>query len=300
MSPFLAFRITRVSAWVGLAVLTGLLLRHGEGRFDSFQGVRVRTDVRTFSRDGRQVWLDVYQPATSGPPRGRPALIAIHGGGWRGGSKTDYGRSLLPLVRHGFVVVAVDYRLSRPGVASWPGNLHDVRAAVRWVREHSGVLEIDPDRIAAIGASAGAQLALMLGSYSDENPAGVAAIIDFYGPCDLRSLAAEGLPTAEPVRLLLGGAFESLGSLPDEASPVDRVSGNNPPTLVVHGSDDALIPLDQSRRLVDALKRFGIRNRLIVVEGARHGFGLQAGTVDLIPEVVAFLDSVWNLPNRQP
>ena len=289
-------RYTRTLAWVVLAVVTGLILRNDDRHLNAPRGCRVQKDVLYRSVDGIAQYLDIYQPELQGPVEGRPALLAIHGGGWRGGTKVDYGRSLVPLVREGFVVIAVDYRLSRPGFPSWPGNLEDVRAAVRWVRAHSRALGIDPRRIAAIGSSAGAHLALLLGSFSVENPSGVSAVIDFYGPTDLRLLGVETAPTFEPVKVLLGASLQAAPRLYIEASPLLRVSRETPPTLALHGSDDALIPLEQSIMLVEALKNFGVPNRLIVVESARHGFGLQAGRTDLMPEIVSFLKNSWDSP----
>ncbi len=289
------FRITRVLAWVVLAVLTGLIVRTSERRLDELPGIRIQNDLLYRSVDGSALYLDIYQPDSRPPAGGRPALIAIHGGGWRGGSKTDYGRSLVPLVRRGYVVIAVDYRLSRPGVPSWPGNLEDIRAAVHWVRTRATALRIDSSRIAAIGSSAGAHLALLIGSFSADNPSGVRAVIDFYGPTDLHAPGRVGAPTSEPVNVFLGGSYEAMPGRYQDASPLTHVSRKSPPTLVVHGADDTLVPLEQSNLLIEALKYAGVPHRLIVVEGARHGFGLQAGATDLVPEIVAFLENVWNL-----
>ncbi|MCA1685293.1 MAG: alpha/beta hydrolase, partial [Planctomycetia bacterium] len=115
----------RALAWLALAGATGLLLRAEATRSERPAGVRSYTDLVYREVGGLRLRLDVYvpdrQPLEAG--RGRPVVLAIHGGGWRGGSKTDYGRSLAPLVRKGLVVVAPDYRLSAPGEPSWPGNL---------------------------------------------------------------------------------------------------------------------------------------------------------------------------------
>ncbi len=290
----LVFRTARILAWVVLAVVTGLIVRTGERRLDALHGIRVQNDVLYHSVDGLAFYLDIYQPDSPPPAAGRPALIAIHGGGWRGGSKMNYGRSLVPLVRRGYVVIAVDYRLSRPGAPAWPGNLEDVRAAVQWVRTHAPGLGIDSTRLAAIGSSAGAHLALLLGSFSAENSSGVRAVIDFYGPTDLQSLGRVRAPTSDTVNAFLGGSYEAMPGRYRDASPLTHVSRTSPPTFVVHGADDTLVPLEQSILLIEALKDAGVPHRMIVVEGARHGFELKAGKTDFVPEIVAFLENVWN------
>ena len=301
-----ASRPARASAWFALVAATGLLVRGEAARSAWPAGVLVSSDLVYREVGGRPYRLDVYLPDAPASHGGRPAVVAVHGGGWRGGSKADYGRSLAELARQGLAVVAVDYRLSRPGVAAWPGNADDVRAAVRWVRTHAGEYAIDPDRIALMGASAGAHLALVAAFDPDpsvtrgvgprnnlEMPSGVGAVIDFYGPTDLEALPAESPATAEPIRLLLGGPEENRPSQFKSASPIRLVGSGAPPVLIFHGADDLLVPSRQSLALAEALDRAGVPHRLVVVAGARHGFGLKVGSRDLTPEVLAFLRSAW-------
>jgi acetyl esterase/lipase len=209
------------------------------------------------------------------------------------------------------VVVAVDYALSRPGSPSWPENFEDVREAVRWTRRHARDYGIDPGRIAALGASAGGHLAAMLGTDppgpSEDAPtpgagpgtpsspsARVQAVIDFYGPSDLLALEASPTGPATAVRLLVGGGPEQVRGRYDAASPVRHVSPGDPPMLLVHGADDGHVPVEQSRMLAAALAKAGISHRLMVLENARHGFGFQLDRRDLLPEILAFLRSVWD------
>ena len=288
----------RAFAWLALAGATGLLLRAEALRPERPEGVRAFTDLVYREVGGRRLRLDVYLPNDPpvDPKRGRPVLLAIHGGGWRGGDKGDYGRSLAPLARHGLVVVAVEYRLSGPGVPSWPGNLEDIREAVRWVRSHALDYGIDSDRVAVIGSSAGGHLALMLGTTPGGAPARVRAVIDFYGPTDLRALYALRTPVDQAIRMLLGGTPETVPARYDAASPLRHVAPGAPPVLIVHGLADLLVPLDQSRSLAEALQKAEVPHRLLTVADARHGFGLKAGTRDLIPEILAFLEGVWGGP----
>lgn len=287
--------VVRALAWVGLIGASGLLVRGEVSRPDRPDDVRVVADLVYRSSVGRRGRLDVYLPEGAAPRGGRPALLAIHGGGWRGGGKADYGRSLVPLVRRGLVVVAVDYRLSRPGSPSWPENIDDVRAALRWVYDHAADFGIDRDRVAAIGSSAGGHLALLLAT--SDRPAGraapVRAVIDFYGPTDLRTLFDSGTGADRSVGMLLGGTPETAPERFKAASPLSGVRPGLPPVLIVHGDDDPLVPAGQSRALAESLERAGVPHRLITIAGARHGFGLVAGNRDLVPDILAFLDGVW-------
>jgi acetyl esterase/lipase len=294
----------RVIAWGALLGVAGLLVRAEVERPTLPRGVVAYTDL-VYRRDGdHRARLDIYARAGPVPARGRPAVLAIHGGGWRGGSKHDYGPMAGALVEHGYVVVAVDYRLSRPGAPSWPANRDDLRAAVRWVRGHAAAYGVDPNRIAVMGASAGGHLAALIATCPEGPSPGAAAspaisarvqaVIDFYGPSDLSALAA-GSPHARPsLTLYLGGGPDAVPDRYEAASPARHVTPDTPPTLLIHGADDWLVPLDQSRRLAAALHAAGVHHRLIVVEGARHGFGFQVGSRDLLPEVLAFLQSAWN------
>jgi len=274
-------------------------------------GVEATIDI-VYRREGdREAKLDVYVPIAEAPAGGRPAILAIHGGGWRGGGKTDFGRMAARLARHDYVVVSVDYLLSRPGSPSWPANFEDVREAVRWVRLHADDYGIDPDRIVAMGASAGGHLSALLGTYPDGPVAAeglpqagtpatdkavsarVQAVIDLYGPTDLRELIGSREQTGGPLHLFLGGGPDLFPGRFEAASPVRHVSSDDPPMLLIHGADDPLVPVAQSEALASALKAAGVTHRLIVVEGARHGFGLEVGGRDLVPEVIAFLDVAW-------
>ena len=143
--------------------------------------------------------LSLYVPPGPAPAGGRPVIIAIHGGGWRRLGKAGYGDRIASIfVPQGYVVVAPNYALSTPRHPSWPLNLDDVRSVVAWVRSNAGALGIDPNRVAAMGESAGANLAELLGT--DPGPSGsgtastkVNAVISFSGPTNLAALYATSL-----------------------------------------------------------------------------------------------------------
>ena len=267
----------------------------------------------------REAKLDVYVPTAEAPAGGRPAILAIHGGGWRGGARPISAGWPRAWREHDYVVVSVEYLLSKPGSPSWPANFEDVREAVRWVRRHADEYGIDPDRIVAMGASAGGHLSALLGTYPD-GPVAVAglplpgpgrprrpkavsarvqAVIDLYGPADLRGLIESRKQTGGPLHLFLGGGPDRFPGRFEAASPVRHVSSDDPPMLLIHGADDPLVPVAQSEALASALKAAGVPHRLIVVEGARHGFDLKVGGRDLVPEVIAFLDAAWKDKERE-
>jgi len=259
--------------------------------------------------NGRQAKLDLYLPSAPPPSGGRPIALAIHGGGWRGGSKDEFGLMVARLARHGYLVASADYRLSKPGSPSWPENFEDVREAVRWLRRNARRYDADPSRIVAIGASAGGHLAALLGMHPDgpvsgrsqlegdfapsDGSARVQAVVNFYGPTDLAELARIKPATVGPMALFLGGPAATFPGRYRDASPAAHASPDDPPMLLIYGSADPLIPTSQADRLTESLDSVGVPRRLIVIEGAVHGFGFRAGTRDLLPEILAFLDEVW-------
>ena len=287
-------RWLRGLGWIALVGLAGALVRAEAHRPALPDGVEAYTDI-VYRRVGdRFERLDMYLPAGG---RRRPAVLAIHGGGWRGGSKAGYGLEVAQLAKYGLVVLSIDYRLSGPGDPSWPENFEDVREAVRWVRRHADDYGIDPDRIVAMGASAGGHLAALVGT-ADDRPgstsARVQAVINFYGPTDLKAILAETEGAAGPIAMMLGGGPDRVPDRYEAASPARLVSADDPPMLLITGADDRLIPPDQARQLASALEGAGVPRRLIVLPGLGHGFGIQTPGRDLTPELLDFLDEVWN------
>ena len=214
----------------GLAALlasTGLLIRAEAWRPDWPDGVTAYTDIVYRRTPQGRLRLDVYVPKSSKPVpgSGHPAVLAIHGGGWRGGSRVSYGWMAARLAQHGYVVVSADYTLARPGKPSWPACRDDLQEALRWLRRHADDYGIDRDRIAVLGASAGGHLAALLGTTKEHEPAlRVQAVIDFYGPSDLRTLAAGAPFAADALAAFLGGTPDEVPERYDDASPERLVS----------------------------------------------------------------------------
>jgi acetyl esterase/lipase len=263
-----------------------------------FSGI-VETNLNYPTPAGPAEQLNVYLPDSPAPSGGWPVLIAIHGGGWRKLNKDGYGQRIASaFVRLGYVVVAPNYELSAPGRPSWPVNLEDVQAVVVWVRTHASELRIDPNRVAAIGESAGANLAALLGTDPEQiGPAGVStqvnAVIAFSTPTNLPALFVESHWAALAAYQFLGGSPQQIPASYAAASPIDHVSPSDSPMLLVHGTRDPLIPVSQSTTMAAALSAAGVPNDLILVPGG-HDLDFPAHYADLIPRLLEFLGRTWN------
>jgi acetyl esterase/lipase len=254
--------------------------------------------------------LDLYLPAGTPPAGGWPVILAFPGGGWRWASRQQYGEQVAVLTKAGFAVAGVDYAYagSTPnGTHNWPVPLEDAQQAVRWTREHAGAFHLNPNEIVAMGDSAGANLALLLGTYpagpvqTDSPPSGptadtspvsdkVQAIVDFYGPTDLTALYNESRTAVLPYfDTYLGGNPAQYPGRYAAASPMTYLNSNTPPVLIVQGlADDTNLP-SQSTSLDAALTRAGVPHQLITVSWATHGFGLDLVGFNFTSDVANFL-----------
>jgi acetyl esterase/lipase len=221
-------------------------------------------------------------------------LVAIHGGGWRRFDKSGYGERIASaFVTLGYVVVAPNYVLSAPGQPSWPINLEDVQAAVRWVRGNASALRINGDEIAAIGESAGANLAALLGTSSPlDGSASVSAVIAFSTPTDLTTLDQESPLAGLAAAQFLGGSPAQVPANYAAASPIDHVSAGDPPMFLVHGRQDPLVPASQSEELAAALSSAGIRHQLVLVNGG-HDLDFPVRYSKLTSQILEFLRTTW-------
>jgi acetyl esterase/lipase len=257
-------------------------------------GVRIQKNVE-FLGPGRAEKADLYLPADM-PQGGRwPAVVIIHGGGWSGGTK-DAAREInigTNLVLNGYIGMSIDYALQKTNCPPvWPANLHDCKTAVRWLRKNAERLHVDPDRIGAIGGSAGGHLAAMLavaGPDAGLDPAGpygefscrVQCAVDLYGPVTwmkTRDLAMLGKTRAEAPALYR------------QASPITHADKSDPPILILHGTADKTVEVGQSEQFAEALKKAGVEHQLVIVPDAPHSFHLQPQQRDLRPLVIGFFD----------
>ena len=222
--------------------------------------------------------LDVCRPAAPHPPaRG---VLLIHGGGWIAGDKAEFLGFCALAAQHGMVGIPVNYRLmAGPTGPTWPAPLQDVQLAVRWVRAHAAELGVDPERVCAVGNSAGGQLAVFLaalaaiapGDQADQLPAvspRVACAIDVSGPVDLARWPFS--PQFAP-RLFGELAGPALAEAEQGASPLARVTAATAPVMVIQGAADPLVPAEQARLLAAALRAHGVPAWLIEHPGG-HGF----------------------------
>ncbi|MGC8638852.1 MAG: alpha/beta hydrolase fold domain-containing protein [Isosphaeraceae bacterium] len=250
---------------------------------------------------GKAEQLNVYVPNGAPPPGGWPVIMAIHGGGWRSQDNIDYGtRVASAMVPHGYVVIAPDYVLSAPGRPTWPLNLEDVQAAVRWAKINARVFGINPNEVVAMGESAGANLANLLGTASPSAALGpgvsaaVAAVISFSSPTDLTTLYAESPQAGKAVAQFLGGPPSAVPASYAAASPVDQVAPGDPPVFLVHGARDPLVPLSQSQELAAALTHAGVPNQLVIIPGGGHNLDFPNRTPqNLVFQILEFLSATW-------
>jgi acetyl esterase/lipase len=236
--------------------------------------VTIERDVVVGTGGGRELRANVYRPPEQ--EAGAPSVLLIHGGGWASGDRGQlHGYGIL-LGRLGYLCVACEYRLS--GEAPWPAQIHDVKAALRWMRASAAELGIDPAKISVSGNSAGGHLSLMLAGTQDmpefEGDGGnrgagtaVAAAIGFYAPT---VLAASAGVLSEPVAALLGR--EASQDALRAASPITYAAREFPPALLIHGTKDELVPHEASLRMQRALDEAGAPAELHLYAGAPHGF----------------------------
>ncbi|BCW71060.1 alpha/beta hydrolase [Arthrobacter sp. NicSoilB8] len=254
--------------------------------------------ARTGHDGSRPLLLDLYLPGPEGGAAPRPAVVHFHGGGWRAGERSSLGPVLdgsgigafEKLTDAGFVVVSADYRLSQE--AHFPAQLHDAKAAVRWLRNHAADYNVDPDRIYAWGDSAGGHLAALVGLTANAGAAGadtagtdaasadaaVAAVAAWYPPTDLARMAEQALPAAvaradDPgsrEELLVGAVLAHEPAKAAAASPISYASRSAPPFFLAHGTADRFVPPAQSASLAAALKGAGAAVELLLIEDADH------------------------------
>ncbi len=247
--------------------------------------------------------LDVYLPSGVPPVGGWPVIVAIHGGGWRKQDKKDYGpRIASAFVPNNYAVVAPNYPLSSPDNPTWPMSLQDLQSAVRWIKQDAGVFQFNPGEVVAMGESAGANLANLLGTQSVNTGGGssvadsaaVSAVVSFSSPTDLPALFSASPQAAVAVRQFLGGPPWAVPGNYQAASPVDQVQPGDPPTFLVHGGRDPLVPVSQSVELASALTLAGVPNQLVVLPGAGHELNFPLRTPrNLVLQILEFLDTTW-------
>jgi acetyl esterase/lipase len=269
-----------------------------QGPFATPSGCKAINDL-VFARIGtRELHMDIVLPKDA-PAKAHPCVVWIHGGGWSKG--TYRGNRAAWLAGKGYVAASVEYRLS--GEAIFPAQITDCKAAIRFLRAHAKDYGIDPKRIGVWGGSAGGHLVALLGTTggvkelegNEGNPkqsSSVQAVCDFFGPTDLTP-QPDWLITPPQVSALLGGSPKDKPELARLASPVKFVDRKDPPFLIMHGEQDRLVPITQSEKLYDALKKAGVDATFVRVKNAGHGFvgaDIKPTAQEIDAMVLAFFD----------
>jgi triacylglycerol lipase len=291
MHPLSTIRWTaiglRLSACLlfGGAALYGDDLEHAklESSSKSKPRVQVLANQRYCDEHGRAGLCDVYSPGSRPPSPGHPVVIVVHGGGWISGDKwtlEGYSRSL---ARAGFVAVTINYRLAP--AHKFPSQLDDVRSALLWTKDHAERLSIDLERVGIFGYSAGGHLSALVAALADE-PIAVRAVASDWSetdarwqqlptiravcaggpPCDFRSLPIDNTSFA----FFLGGSRREKPETYIAASPAAHVSPTDPVTQIIHGDNDLLVPITESRQLHQAQLAAGVDSRLEVMPRQGH------------------------------
>jgi acetyl esterase/lipase len=257
-----------------LLPVLGLLLLTSSSLAD----VVFEPDVEYANPDNQHLKLNLARPKDAAGPL--PAVVCIHGGGFRAGDRKGWDGRCKMLAERGYVAVTVEYRLAPR--YQFPAAVEDCKAAVRWLRLNAEKYHVDPNRIGAVGDSAGGHLAQFLGVTGDvhdfdgdQNPgpsSRVACVVNFYGPSDLTRSYGKSVDAAEVLPLFLGGDVQHERKRHVLASPLYWVTPDAAPTLLVHGTEDKYVNYEQATWIHERLKAAGVDAELLTLQGAGHGF----------------------------
>jgi acetyl esterase/lipase len=287
-----------------LALLAPLAAVADDPKPTAVAKVAVANDLVYTKAGDIELRLDLARPEEGDGPF--PGVLVIHGGGWRGGNKAQNRGALAEFAKRGYVAISPQYRFCPKD--TFPAQVHDVKAAVRWLRAHKDEYKLDPDHIGAVGFSAGGHLSLMLGLTSpvdglegdvpsDAPSSKVQAVVNYFGPTDFKASDLPD-PTKPIVRDFLGGSPEEKPDAAAKASPVTFVTSDDPPVLTFQGTKDPLVPHTQAETLSNAMTKAGVPGRTELLIGKGHGWGdpEMRYTID---ETFAFFDRYLK-PTKKP
>ncbi|MCP4454040.1 MAG: alpha/beta hydrolase [Planctomycetes bacterium] len=287
------------------SVLFSLSMPQGTVRAAARPAIQITLDIPYAGTDNPRQCLDLFLPKARASESPLPVIVFIHGGAWRAGNKRGGQGRVRSFVESGrYAGVSVAYRLT--GEAQWPAQIHDCKAAIRWIRANAKTHGLDPSRIGVWGTSAGGHLVAMLGTSAgvpamdgDLGPhnkvsTAVTCVVDFFGPTDFLQMDAHRVPGStmahdpadSPESQLVGGAIQSHPDRVAKANPITYVTDEDPPFLIMHGDDDRLVPIHQSVIFDEALHRAGVDVTFVPVKGAGHGLR----GVDPSEQVTVFFD----------
>lgn len=232
-----------------------------------------------YSNVGQKTMMDIVRPKTASGPL--PAVLMVHGGGFRRGNRESYLPMAIRLAERGYVAATASYRLAPRH--QFPAAVEDVKAAVRFLRANAAKYGIDPERIGTIGGSAGGHLVLMLGLTADvkefegtgpnrDQSSRVQCVVNYYGPTDFTQSYSKSVDAAQVLPLWLGGDLDHERQYHQKASPINWVTPNAAPILSIHGTKDTYVAYEHSVMITERLLTAGADTELETIPGAGHGF----------------------------
>ena len=260
------------------------------------QAPEVRRNIQYGTANGKPLLLDAYlPPSVPQVAGGRPAVVMVHGGGWRAGDKASWAPEAAKLTGRGWVAFSVNYRLDEPSL--FPAEVEDVQSAVRWVRAHAQEYGVDPTRIAALGESAGGHLTAMLAALGEgglDVGARIRVGAAWSPPVDLTVLArSRGDEWATRV---MGCTLAACADRFAQASPVTHVDRSDAPLYLINSTEE-LVPLSQVQRMAERLQSAGVDHRLDVLPGRRHALDFRQ---DAWAPTLAFLEKHLEVAAKAP
>jgi acetyl esterase/lipase len=247
-------------------------------------GVKLCRDLTFCDANNCNLKVNVAHPTEGKGPF--PAVVLIHGGGWACGSHREYTQLALRLAAKGYVAATVTYRFVPEHC--FPAQVHDVKCAVRWLRAHAAEYKVDKERIGVFGHSAGGHLACMLGTTSGQKDlegnlgfnnesSDVCCVVCCSGLTDLAHAyqfctSLWTLPTKDVVKKFVGAPLDKAADSYAKASPITYAAKTSPPTLLIYGTKDSVVPIAQSQRLGEKLRQAGATVEVLPVKDALHDF----------------------------
>jgi len=241
--------------------------------------IAVEKDLVYGKGGDEELKLDLARPADGKGPF--PCIVCIHGGGWRAGKRQDVAKQIEQLAERGFVAVTVSYRLSPKH--KFPAQIEDCKAAVRWLRANAKKYDLNPDRIGAVGYSAGGHLACLLGAANGKDglegkggnadqSSQVQAVVSFFGPTDFVTKTWSKKLEDDILAPFLGCAYDDDSGPYKKCSPIAYITKDAPPFLFFHGDKDKLVQIEHSQKMAKKLQEAGVYAKLVTMEGEAHGW----------------------------
>ncbi|MCF7676170.1 MAG: alpha/beta hydrolase fold domain-containing protein [Akkermansiaceae bacterium] len=249
--------------------------------------VKATLDIPYADTDNRAQRLDLFLPKTPAGNKPLPVIVFIHGGAWQAGSKAGGRGHLMPYVASGrYAGASVEYRLSQE--TRWPAQIHDCKAAIRWLKGHAKEFNLNPEKIAVWGTSAGGHLVAMLGVSGEDQilegklgkfldqSSRVTCVADYFGPTNLLTMGdfpstMQHNDANSPESKLIGGAIQEHKDAARNASPLFYITDDDAPVFIAHGTTDPLVPYNQTETFAAALKKAGVPVYSQTIRDGGHG-----------------------------